>query len=253
MITLYGFGPGLDQPDFSPFVMKAMILLRMAGLPFVMATGMAAMRVAPYGKLPYIRDGNTVVADTRQIRRHLETVRGADFSGGYDAERLALGHAVERMLEESSYFAVLHRRWVRPDGWQVMRATVFGGLPAPLRLVVPPIARRAITRALRGQGTGRLPDAEIDAIAASDFTALSALLGERPFLLGDRPCASDATMLAFLVAGLARDFPGPMFDALARHDNLVAYRDRLSVEFLPQRQGTTIADDRASMNGEAAT
>ncbi len=34
MIKLYGFGPGVEQPDPSPFVMKVMILLRMAGLPF---------------------------------------------------------------------------------------------------------------------------------------------------------------------------------------------------------------------------
>jgi hypothetical protein len=33
MITLYTFGPGFGLPDPSPFVMKAEVLLRIAGLP----------------------------------------------------------------------------------------------------------------------------------------------------------------------------------------------------------------------------
>ena len=34
MITLYTFGPAFGLPDPSPFVMKAEVLLKMAGLPY---------------------------------------------------------------------------------------------------------------------------------------------------------------------------------------------------------------------------
>ena len=34
MITLYTFGPFFGQPDASPFVIKAMLLLKMAGLDY---------------------------------------------------------------------------------------------------------------------------------------------------------------------------------------------------------------------------
>ena len=39
MITLYTFGPAFGLPDPSPFVLKAEILLKMAGLPYHAATG----------------------------------------------------------------------------------------------------------------------------------------------------------------------------------------------------------------------
>ena len=34
MITLYTFGPAFGLPDASPFVIKAELLLKLAGLPY---------------------------------------------------------------------------------------------------------------------------------------------------------------------------------------------------------------------------
>ncbi len=61
MITLYTFGPAFGLPDPSPFVMKAMMLLKLAGLDYVEKR--ADVRRAPKGKLPYIDDDGTIVAD----------------------------------------------------------------------------------------------------------------------------------------------------------------------------------------------
>jgi hypothetical protein len=54
MITLYMFGPYFGLPDASPFVMKAEVLLKMAGLSYAIDTG--GFNKAPKGKLPYIAD-----------------------------------------------------------------------------------------------------------------------------------------------------------------------------------------------------
>jgi len=66
MITLYGFGPAFGLPDPSPFVTKAEVLLKMAGLEF--RTDANGFRKAPKRKLPYIDDGGTIVADSTFIR-----------------------------------------------------------------------------------------------------------------------------------------------------------------------------------------
>lgn len=231
MITLYGFGPGFGQPDLSPFVMKAMIFLKMAGVPFEVKTGMGGIRNAPRGKLPYIDDNGTLISDSRFILKHLEEKYGADFSGGYDDATLALGLMTERMLEESSYFISVERRWIRPDGWAVMEKTAFNKIPAPLRGVIAPMIRRGVGKSLKGQGTSRMTNAENDALSAENTRALSLFLADKPYLLGDHPSRSDATVAAFLISGSCDAFPGAIRDAIVNEPNLVAYRDRLREQY----------------------
>ena len=62
MITLYGFGPLFGLPDPSPFVLKTMTQLKMAGLPFKFDR--ARPPEAPKGKIPFIRDGDLVLGDS---------------------------------------------------------------------------------------------------------------------------------------------------------------------------------------------
>ena len=61
MITLYTFGPYFGLPDGSPFVVKAMLLLKFAGLAYDEIRGYPSN--APKGKLPYIIDDGVTVAD----------------------------------------------------------------------------------------------------------------------------------------------------------------------------------------------
>jgi hypothetical protein len=51
MITLYASGPLFGQPDPSPFVTKAIMLLKMAGIPFEAKP--LSFSNAPKGKIPY--------------------------------------------------------------------------------------------------------------------------------------------------------------------------------------------------------
>ena len=58
MITLYTFGPAFGLPDMSPFVTKAEMLLKLAGLDY--RTDSNGFSKAPKGKLPYIDDDGDV-------------------------------------------------------------------------------------------------------------------------------------------------------------------------------------------------
>lgn len=68
-----------------------------------------------------------------------------------------------------------------------------------------------------------------------DIEALAVLLGDRRNLRGDEPCGADATLFAFVTSILTPPLDMPMRGAKATHANLVAYRDRMTSRYFPER------------------
>ncbi len=224
MITLYAFGPAFGLPDPSPFVTKAEVLLKLSGLDY--KTNTHGFNKAPKGKLPYIDDDGTIVADSMHMRWHLENKHNIEFSPGLTDQQRAISWALERMCEEHLYWAVVHERWSKDDNFNKGPRNFFKAVPAALRPLVTAKVRRDIKRNMWGHGLGRHTDDEITQHAAADLKALSDFLGENPWAMGVNPTAGDATVFAFVTAAMAEHFEGPVGEAARSHANLVAYRDR---------------------------
>ena len=131
MITLYTFGPAFGLPDPSPFVTKAEVLLKMAGLPYRMDT--KGFRKAPKGKLPYIRDGEDIIADSTFIRLHLEKRYNIDFDEGLSPKERGLAWAVEKMCEDHLYWLLVYALWADDANFKRGPAKFFDAAPAPVR------------------------------------------------------------------------------------------------------------------------
>jgi glutathione S-transferase len=232
MITLYTFGPAAGLPDFSPFVTKAMLLLKIAGLPY--ETNAKGFNKAPKGKLPYIDDDGQVVADSTFIRFHIEKKYGVDFDRGLSAEQKAVAWAVEKMLEEHLYWANMDARWCVDANFERGPANFFSSIPQPLRSLVVPLVRRKIRSMLKAHGMGRHTRGDIELLAARDLEALAVVLGDKPYLMGDVACGADASAGAFVIGTLCQAFETPIRTAAERHPNLVAYGERIMHEFFPE-------------------
>lgn len=74
-VTLYQFPAAFGLPNASPFCMKIETYLRMTGIDYTPRYGMYQLR-APKKKLPYIKDGERVVADSHLIIDYLKSTRG---------------------------------------------------------------------------------------------------------------------------------------------------------------------------------
>jgi glutathione S-transferase len=231
VITLYTFGPFFGLPDGSPFVLKAMFLLKFAGLPYREDRG--GYRKAPKGKLPYIDDDGIVVADSAFIRRHIETKYGFDYDAGLTAEQKATAWAVEKMCDDHLYWAVIDARWMEPGNFANGPARFFDGLPRPVRPVLGAMVRRKMAKTLQLHGLGRHTRAEIADLGCRDIAALADLLGDKPFLMGDKPCGADATVGAFVAGLFPPMFETPLRTAVESHANLVAYNARLMQLYFP--------------------
>jgi glutathione S-transferase len=212
MITLYQFAPAFGLPNASPFCMKLETYLRMAGLSFEIAPRVNIRR-APKGKLPYIEDNGRRIGDSSLIIDYLKATYGDPLDGALSAQDRAVALAFRRLMEENLYWAVLHGRWVEPEGWAATREAFFSRLPVLLRWFLPGMVRRMLIRELHGHGMGRHRPEEIQAIGCADVTALADFLGDKPFFMGEHPTSLDAVGYAFL----ANILWAPLDSALRRH------------------------------------
>jgi glutathione S-transferase len=94
--------------------------------------------------------------------------------------------------------------------------------------------RQNVISILHGQGIGRHSVEEIAGIADRSFSALARIIGDKPFLTGDRPCGADASLFGLVAGALTPLFDTPVRAAAARHGVLVAYRDRMLERFYPE-------------------
>jgi len=231
-ITLHRFGPFLGAPDSSPFVIKTMVLLKLAGLTYRDVQGNPLK--APKKLLPYIEDEGATVADSTLIRRHIERKYGVDFDAALSPEQTAVAWAVERMCEDHLYFAMLEERWLDRATFKKGVGTMFGVLPAPLRPIAKVMLRRANVARLHGHGLGRHNKSDIAMLGTHDIDALAALIGDKLYLMGEKPCGSDAFVFGIVTSILTPPLHGALRAAVQKRANLVAYRDRLTRQFFPE-------------------
>jgi glutathione S-transferase len=230
-ITLYCFRPAAGLPDASPFVTKAMVLMKMAGLDYV--EDRSGFSKAPKGKQPYINDEGDIIADSTFIRFHIEQKYGADFDVYLSDEQKAVGWCVEKMCEEHFYWIIVHMRWMDDANFERGPARFFDSAPAIVRPLAKWFIRRRIANSLWAQGMGRHIAADVDALGVRDIEALATLIGDKPYLFGDAPCGADATVFAFVASALSPMAECAIRDAALAKPNLIAYRDRIMQAYFP--------------------
>lgn len=232
MLKLQMFGAAFGLPDQSPFAMKGEMLLKLAGLDYT--TEIGDVRKAPKGKMPVLLDGGAVVADTTFIRFHLEDRYGIDFDDGLSARDRGIAWSVEKMLEESLYFAVMYERWEIDENFDRGPRMFFDTIPAPMRGLLVHMIRKQVKRNLWGQGTGRHSRSEICRLAKRMLTSLSDVMGDNRYLMGPRTCGADAAVFPFVAGSLCPVFDSEVLEYAQSHKNLVEYNQRMMAEFYPE-------------------
>lgn len=219
---------GWGEPSMSPFCMKLECYLRMAEIPF--ETKPADMRKAPKGKIPFVELDGKLVGDSQHIIDALIAKHGDRLDHALTREQRALSRVVRRSIEEGTYFVGLYTRWGDPAGFAVVRPAFAKFLPAPIAMLLPFI-RRSVVGSLRGQGTGRHSHDEIHAMGAADWTAISDLLGDKPYFFGARPSSIDAVLFGFVTSVTVFPYDSPTRTHLNGLSNLVAHRDRIRARY----------------------
>ena len=231
MITLHCSGPTFGLPEASPYVTKTEVQLQMLGVRYDKAR--ADLEKSPKGQMPYIRDEDMVIGDSHFIREHLEKKLGRDLDEGLDARQRAEAWAIERMLENHFTPTVTWARWLIPENFAKGPAHFFDGAPEHLRAKLREEVLARVTMTHRAWGVSRHTQDEIVSLAGRSLTALEAVLGDKPYLFGEKPVGVDATAFAVLAAALTPFFDSPIRRKAESYPTLVAYTARMMARYYP--------------------
>lgn len=227
MITLYQFACAYEQPfSVSPFCAKTEAYLRLAGLDYT--TRDADPRRAPLGKAPYIAapgiDG--LLADSQAIIEWCKATHGDVLDADLTDAQHAHGHAVRILVENRTYFLLLHTRWVTPEGWRDQHQVLRHMVPPIAKSFLPTVLRRGVRRQLHEQGVGRHSQAERDAMAVADVTALAHLLRD-DFVVGPSVTSYDCALYGQLAGALATYVDNALKTAVSSSPTLMAWLRRM--------------------------
>lgn len=232
MIVLYGSRPDFGLPEVSPYVTKTEVQFKMAGIAYRKEA--AAPSQSPKGQVPFIDDDGDIIADSTFIRAYVERKFGIDLDDGLSGAERAQAWAVERMLENHFGWAMAHARWIIPENFDKGPANFFNVAPPEMRDQLRNEVRVRVADALRAVGVGRHTPDEILMLADRSLGALSEILGDKPFLFGERPVGVDATAFALLAAVMTPFFNSPLRERACEYANLVAYVNRIMALYYPE-------------------
>jgi len=227
-VYFYSFGDFYERPHASPFCLKLETYLIMNNIPYEKIVGVEG----PIQKWPWIIFNDDVVSDSSVIVEFLE--KKLNIRDPYSEEELAKGHAVQRMLEEHFYWVIITDRWIDERNWPTVRDHYFKALHVLLRTIVANyLIRPGVINSWKGCGVGRLPAESREKRANKDIVAVAALLGNKKFLLGEKPSSFDTSVFAFIDSVLAKNVRSKTKEVVLKYPKLVAYVNRLYQLYWP--------------------
>ena len=185
----------------SPFCLKVRAILAYKGVSFerVAVLGpslMELLRRSNVGKVPALEIDGRLIVDSTDIAHEIERVFPEPAILPEDSHLRGLSHALEDWSDEALYFLGLYFQWIEPRGKPMVRRA-FGA--TPLGIAARLFYQCRIAAQLRGQDTGRKSLDQITADLRREFGALTAILAEQPYLLGQTPYLCDFAVNAQLV------------------------------------------------------
>jgi glutathione S-transferase len=220
----------------APFPLKLATWLRMADIPYEFVVANDPSK-GPKGKSPWIEYGKVRMGGSTLIIEHLGERYGIDLDACFDPPQRVLAVMVQRMFEEHFHQYFEHQLFFGRDAEGHLQVFT-SSMPIPLRWLVPTVLRRTFTKQPYAHGMGRHSENVVIAQGQSDLDALSELLGDHHYFLGDRPSSIDDCVFGFLGVSLYIAGNNPMYQYRASIENLMRYCERMRARYFPETLST---------------
>ena len=144
------------------------------------------------------------------------------------------------------YWALVGARWVDPENFAKGPSHFFDGAPEDRREQLRENAQFRVAENYLLSGLGRhAPDDDVD-LALRSILALSVQLGDKPYLMGQKPVGVDATAFGALAGIFTPFFASRLRAQVEKFDNLTAYVERMMRKYYPEFAWAPVRETEAA-------
>lgn len=232
VVHIFVFPRWSKGPNFSTPCLRLEAFLRLAKLPYRVHFTMATEK-SPTERLPYAVYNGTAIADSEFIAQFLKKEFALEVDAHLTPKDHAIGLATKRLAEGSLQFGSSRIMMVNNALFVAQLYSQELNLPLFVAKFFVRGMRKSYINLLNTVGHGDLTEEQFKGELIRDYKALEALIGDKPFLLGDRATSYDCSLYANLQFYLALGLNEPEFDYLRNSAVLTAYVRRLDLLLFP--------------------
>lgn len=232
-MKVYTFAPAWGLPTPSSFGLKLETWLRLAGISYE-CEYVARPMASPKRTVPWIKDGDVLLADSGFILDYLREKHGDPLAGGLSAAQRATAHVVRRMLEENLARIIGYTRWITAENWLATRDVAFGDMEEPWKSDISTKAREKMREDMELHGIGRHTPDEVQQLGLADIKAIEQLLGEQPYFFGAQPSDVDASVFGVTAQFVVPPLQCAISDYARDSKILRGYTDRMLQNYFPE-------------------
>ncbi|XP_063424050.1 failed axon connections homolog isoform X1 [Mytilus trossulus] len=222
-VILHQIGRGPYASSMTPYAIKLETYLLMANIPY---ENVHSFTKSKKGKFPWIEYNGEEISDSEFCIEYLNDKLQIDLNKDFTAKDRGIARAFQKMFEENTYWAFAMDRWVYDKEWTACK--IF-----KIPLLAGYIGRRQIKKIMYAVGMGRHSSDEVYHIMELDLKAVSDFLGNKKFLLGDKPCQADCSVFGLISNAYWQSFGSPVESTIKKYRNLCDYCQRMKETFWP--------------------
>jgi glutathione S-transferase len=228
-LRVFAFPAAWGLPTNGPFALALLAWLELAGLRYELVEEANAAK-GPKRKSPWIELGGETIGDSGVIIRHLAERTGVRLDDWLDPRQRAVALAFSRSAEEHLHQIVEYELFVLEAGWQEMRRLVRKVLPPVVASVLGKGLRRHFIKQLYARGVARHEPEEVARQGREHLDAIATVLGDKPWLFGDRPTVADTAVFGQVATLVFAPFDTPVATHARSLENLATWCERIRGE-----------------------
>lgn len=218
----------------SPFNIKVEAFLRVCNIKYM--NDFVHYQRHAGGKTTWITHGSEDVGDSQLVVEYLGKKYLKDLNSNLGPMERAIARCVRILLEDHLHWVLLIDRYVDKEGKDLGGPERKGSF---VNKITSELARRRVVNHAKEQvqiqGIGRQCRGDIQRTGIEDLQTISTLLGNKPYLVGDRPTEVDCTLFGFMCVIMYLSDEGSIYKTLVekRLTNLYHHTKRMKAKFFP--------------------